>query len=868
LMCPAAQSGLSKFRNAFRNIQEIVAAFKRFDTNNDGALSLQELVNGMRESRMNFSSNEARGIFALADVNQDGEVNFTEFVSALFPVASDGLSKIKNVLKTIKSVKDAFRKIDADGDGGITYQEFKNGMTSVVTLSDGELKAVFAVGDVDCDGNISFIEFAKMVIPSAEEKICELKKSLGSANKVEEAFKKFDINNDGKISKEELKKGLRLNGMKFTDVEIETIFEVADLDGDGEISLSEFENLLGTSPSFGRIEDIKSAFYRFDSNNDGSIDKGELKKMLAATGKNPSDKEVDTLFKKGDLDHDGKIDLQEFIKLMFPLSSEALSKLQRSFKNISEVKTAFRKFDIDGDGHISRAELRQVMSLFSEIEVDAVFALGDADASGCIDYQEFAVMMLANAPEVLKKIASQFRSVTDAKSAFKKYDVNNDGQISRDELRNGMRLGDDDLDIIFCVGDLDGDGEINVGEFIRVMCPSAASALSRFRNCFRNIEDVISAFRSMDLNGDGALTNKELLEGMNSFGKQFTVEEVNSVFAMADINSDGEINYPEFVGMMFPAAASALAKFRKSHISIKNAKDAFDAFDIDGDDEISHDELITGMGGEYTANEINAIFAMGDTDQDGQISFLEFAKIMMPAANDVLQKFWKCFKNIPTLRQNFQKFDIDKDGQISKQEILQGMTSSGLKLSSAEVDILFVLGDKDNNGQIDFSEFSQIMIPSAGERIAKLKKCFRNRSEIEAAFRRFDTNKDGAISFDELKAGLSCSGIQFTEQEVETCFAIADKDCDGEVSLSEFVSMLSNNTTSGGSVEKFYNFCVGVAFNFIDTNRDGSISFQELSSALRQASFSDQDIQTIFALADHDKDGEVSLDELIQALRK
>jgi len=191
-----------------------------------------------------------------------------------------------------------------------------------------------------------------------------------------------------------------------------------------------------------------------------------------------------------------------------------------------------------------------------------------------------------------------------------------------------------------------------------------------------------------------------------------------------------------------------------------------------------------------------------------------------------------------------------------------------MKLTSTEVDTLFILGDKDNNGQIDFSEFAQIMIPSAGERIAKLKKCFRNRNEIEAAFKRFDTNKDGAISFDEMKAGLSSSGINFNDSEIETCFAVADRDCDGEVSLAEFVHMLSSSNVSGGAVEKFYNFCVGVAFNHIDTNKDGAISFQELTTSLRQQNFSDQEIHTIFALADHDKDGEVSLNELLSALRK
>jgi Ca2+-binding EF-hand superfamily protein len=80
--------------------------------------------------------------------------------------------------------------------------------------------------------------------------------------------------------------------------------------------------------------------------------------------------------------------------------------------------------------------------------------------------------------------------------------------------------------------------------------------------------------------------------------------------------------------------------------------------------------------------------------------------------------------------------------------------------------------------------------------------------------------------------------------------------------------MLSTSQVSEGTVERFFNYCIEVAFNTIDTNRDGAISFQELTSSLRAAGFPDQDIQTIFALADHDRDGEVSLNELVKALRR
>ena len=145
LMCPAAGSGLSKFRNSFRNIQEVVSAFKRFDTNSDGALSQQELVNGIKAAQLNMSAAEVKAIFVLADVNQDGEVNFVEFVSALFPVASDGLTKLRSSLNTLANVKASFKKLDADGDGAISFNEFKNGMLSTAKLTEGEMKAEIMV---------------------------------------------------------------------------------------------------------------------------------------------------------------------------------------------------------------------------------------------------------------------------------------------------------------------------------------------------------------------------------------------------------------------------------------------------------------------------------------------------------------------------------------------------------------------------------------------------------------------------------------------------------------------------------------------------------------------------------------------------
>ena len=810
LMSPSAASAMNRLRNSFRDISDVMIAFKKFDLNKDGALSQQELINGIRGVGLQLDQQECSSIFAMADLNQDGEINYVEFVSALFPAAADGLAKFRSRLGAITDVKVAFKRFDADGDGSISITELKKGAGS--DFSSGEIAAVFALGDADQDGDISFAEFAQLVLPSARDKVSELKKSFNSANAIKEAFNKFDINRDGKISCDELRNGLNSTGLRFNDQEVMTVFAIADLDGDGEICIQEFMALLGEgsvqqaqpqsgSISIKSIEDVKSAFRRFDINNDGHLDRNEFRQLMMASSSGNVDGQIDSLFKQADVDGDGKVDYQELIKLLFPASAQALQKLQRTFKNLNDVKAAFKRYDADGDGHVSKQELQQVMAGFSSSEVDAIFALGDKDQSGGIDVQEFISLMMPNAPAVIAKLSMSFRSIQNIKDSFKKFDANGDGQISMSELRAGMKISDSELETVFALGDLDGDGEISMSEFVRIMSPLAGNAVNRFRNCFKDIYDLVAAFRKIDSNADGSISIQELAAGMRDMRMSFSNEETNAMFSAADINQDGEICYTEFVSLIIPSAGDALSKFRKSFTGIKNAQEAFNRFDADGDQEITFEELAKGMGGNFSSNEIKAVFALGDTDQDGQISFLEFAKLVIPAAADALTKFWKCFRDLKVIRQAFKQFDADNDGAISRTEVIDGMKRSGRNFSAEEIDALFLLADSDNNGQIDFPEFALIMIPTAPERIMKLKKIYKTQSAVETAFKKFDANNDGAIDYNEMRNGLKGSGILLTDQEIETIFAVADQDGDGEVCMNEFVQLLcpSAGGASSGS---------------------------------------------------------------------
>ena len=204
------------------------------------------------------------------------------------------------------------------------------------------------------------------------------------------------------------------------------------------------------------VDEVKNAFKKFDANTDGHLDRNEFAQLVKACGSG-SEQEAAAFFQKGDTDGDGKLDYQELVKLLFPQSAMALQKLQKTFSNLNDVKTAFKRYDADGDGHVSKQELQQVMQGFSGAEVEAIFALGDKDQSGGIDIQEFISLMLPSGPATIARLSQNFRSVANVKDSFKKFDADGDGQINRNELKNAMKLNDADLDIVFALGDLDGD---------------------------------------------------------------------------------------------------------------------------------------------------------------------------------------------------------------------------------------------------------------------------------------------------------------------------------------------------------------------------------------------------------------------------
>ncbi|XP_050428126.1 neo-calmodulin-like [Adelges cooleyi] len=135
----------------------------------------------------------------------------------------------------------------------------------------------------------------------------------------QEAFRLFDKDGDGSITKEELGRVMRSLGQFAREEELETMLQEVDIDGDGAFSFQEFVeivyNMGGTAEKTADQEEkeLRDAFRVFDKHNRGYISASDLRAVLQCLGEDLSEEEIEDMIKEVDVDGDGRIDFYEFV---------------------------------------------------------------------------------------------------------------------------------------------------------------------------------------------------------------------------------------------------------------------------------------------------------------------------------------------------------------------------------------------------------------------------------------------------------------------------------------------------------------------------------------------------------------------------
>lgn len=129
----------------------------------------------------------------------------------------------------IEDLKKVFQTLDKSGDGRLQFDELKQGFEKIFGkhLSDMEVYNIMGSLDQDQNGYIEYQEFLRAALN---------RKALIGEENLQMAFQKFDLNNDGRLSKNEI-----IEVLGNSDFEhINQIIQAVDKNQDGEISYSEF----------------------------------------------------------------------------------------------------------------------------------------------------------------------------------------------------------------------------------------------------------------------------------------------------------------------------------------------------------------------------------------------------------------------------------------------------------------------------------------------------------------------------------------------------------------------------------------------------------------------------------------------------
>ncbi|XP_010317648.1 calcium-dependent protein kinase isoform X1 [Solanum lycopersicum] len=149
-------------------------------------------------------------------------------------------------------------------------------------------------------------------------------------------------------------------------------------------------------------------------------------------------------------------------------------------------------------------------------------------------------------------------------------------------------------------------------------------------------------------------------------------------------------------------------------------------------------------------------------------------------------------EEIADLRDQFSAIDVDKNGVISLEEMRQALAKD-LPWKMKESRVLEILQAIDSNtdGLVDFPEFV-----AATLHVHQLEEhnSTKWQQRSQAAFEKFDVDKDGFITPEELKMHTGLRG------SIDPLLEEADIDKDGKISISEFRRLLRTASMSSPTV--------------------------------------------------------------------
>ncbi|KAF2076664.1 hypothetical protein CYY_002034 [Polysphondylium violaceum] len=132
--------------------------------------------------------------------------------------------------------------------------------------------------------------------------------------------------------------------------------------------------------------------------------------------------------------------------------------------------------------------------------------------------------------------------------------------------------------------------------------------------------------------------------------------------------------------------------------------------------------------------------------------------------------------------QNFlNKFDKDKNGEVSYEECVSYWRSQGVKDPEHIANVIFIQYDKNKDSKIRLDELKNGVVKLA----AAYTYSLLHELNLATFLSRFDKNNDDKISFDELENEYKRSGSKDPKAAAEWIYHSMDKKSDATITMDD-----------------------------------------------------------------------------------
>ncbi|OMJ86438.1 hypothetical protein SteCoe_12017 [Stentor coeruleus] len=875
-------------------------------------------------SNFDFNLYEASILFDNIDTKQDKFIDLSEWINKVYEEEGPLQSFKDTVIKYKIDKDDLLIKLNAQSKQRLTIEEMSDAlrrMDPTLTVTNAVNMARSAAGS---KGYIDVQDFLAQLSQQPEEFQGNWKEQIlrkiqnkikGNVDNLRKILEDADEKNTGKLELVKFQECIYKAGLGLDSIEIERLGRVLDRKSNLKVDINEFlDNLEG--PNLPPQDPLKSTATRlqiFLKQND--LTTNQLLKKLGTrvsvdkfadflrkkVQKKFSQELLDDVAEKFDVNKDGFVDMNDIISILnskcyldlatgntYPTRPLTPNKAKDLIKDIRHALVqqkvnyydAFQTFDTENLGVLSAKQFSEGLAKFidlSEPIKHGLFAVIDKLGTGLITLESFLSVLKDNDIEpkphkdswnwendTIEKIRKWIRNENlNVENAFRAFDVDFDGVISKEDLKVGLmtvlklqtkECPSSKMDRLYKLMDTFKRNSIQLSDF-KILFEenadidwkkSAKQQLGLYLS--RNYPNIKLAFEGVsELTGKIKLNqfvkwveNNQVLKGFN-----LTQQLLEKLFADLDphrkayITEDdwehafGQINYGDHCIKEIKDAV------RSNFLDIRSAFDYFLSF-----------------------HKSQPCSSMALQDFQQGISALVPQRF---GANDI-QTFWNTLWKVPFV--DFQCFSKE----FSDVKFLSTFTQSSKKSSN-------------HSTPMSFTSYNSVSTTDPLKRLQSLIKASPNN--IEEVFKNMDTDQSGKLSAVEFRKALRKLSLGLSARDIDQVMSRIDTNNDGQIDWQEFQKNFKvsetekyTNGVAQGRIQKMrqnmhaYMLSPKDAFLQFDPNRVGVLDFPYFTKLVnRLCELSGEPVpaftvlKDLYDIIDIRKDGVVDMREWLNTFK-